>query len=141
MLTLGKKDLLIPPGQPSETTSLESTGRLLYPPHRARTTHPLPGSHCSHRGLVLSHPSSVLLALGFQMMSFSRNPFPSRSRFDVSGTVGGLRLTSSSGHPISVKNVTQNIEVGSGVLPEVGWHLAFSSACFGTKWTSCENNG
>ncbi|XP_041506459.1 polycystic kidney disease protein 1-like 2 [Microtus oregoni] len=54
-----------------------------------------------------------------RMMSFSRNPFPSRSRFDISGTVGGLRLTSSSGHPISVKNTTQSIEI---LLPRISEH-------------------
>ncbi|KAL1784629.1 polycystic kidney disease protein 1-like 2 [Sigmodon hispidus] len=51
-----------------------------------------------------------------RVMSFSQNPFPSRSRFEVSGTVGGLRLTSSSGHPIPVKNLSQNIEI---LLPRI----------------------
>nr|Q7TN88.1 RecName: Full=Polycystin-1-like protein 2; Short=Polycystin-1L2; AltName: Full=PC1-like 2 protein; AltName: Full=Polycystic kidney disease protein 1-like 2; Flags: Precursor [Mus musculus]AAO32797.1 polycystic kidney disease 1-like 2 [Mus musculus] len=55
-----------------------------------------------------------------RMMSFSQNPFPSRSQFDVSGTVGGLRLTSSSGHPIPVKNLSQNIEI---LLPRISAHI------------------
>ncbi|XP_040592237.1 polycystic kidney disease protein 1-like 2 isoform X2 [Mesocricetus auratus] len=54
-----------------------------------------------------------------RMMSFSQNPFPSRSRFEVSGTVGGLRLTSSSGHPIPVKNLSQSIEI---LLPRISEH-------------------
>ncbi|XP_031192748.1 polycystic kidney disease protein 1-like 2 [Mastomys coucha] len=65
-----------------------------------------------------------------RMMSFSQNPFPSQSQFDVSGTVGGLRLTSSIGHPIPVKNLSQNIEVGTELFSRPWWHLAFSSACF-----------
>ncbi|XP_028608529.1 polycystic kidney disease protein 1-like 2 [Grammomys surdaster] len=55
-----------------------------------------------------------------RMMSFSQNPFPSRSQFDVSGTVGGLRLTSSRGHPIPVKNLSQNIEI---LLPRISAHI------------------
>ncbi|XP_028731528.1 polycystic kidney disease protein 1-like 2 isoform X2 [Peromyscus leucopus] len=54
-----------------------------------------------------------------RMVSFSQNPFLSRSRFEVSGTVGGLRLTSSSGHPIPVKNLSQNIEI---LLPRISEH-------------------
>uniref|UniRef100_A0A8C5LJS9 Polycystin-1-like protein 2 n=1 Tax=Jaculus jaculus TaxID=51337 RepID=A0A8C5LJS9_JACJA len=46
-----------------------------------------------------------------RMMSFPKSPFPAQSRFDVSGTVGGLRLTSLSGQPIPVKNLSQNIEI------------------------------
>ncbi|XP_021075889.1 polycystic kidney disease protein 1-like 2 [Mus pahari] len=55
-----------------------------------------------------------------RMMSFSQSPFPSRSHFHVSGTVGGLRLTSSSGHPIPVKNLSQNIEI---LLPRISAHI------------------
>ncbi|XP_052023259.1 polycystic kidney disease protein 1-like 2 [Apodemus sylvaticus] len=55
-----------------------------------------------------------------RMMSFSQNPFPSQSQFDVSGTVGGLRLTSFSGHPILVKNLSQNIEI---LLPRISAHI------------------
>ncbi|XP_021494524.1 polycystin-1-like protein 2 isoform X1 [Meriones unguiculatus] len=54
-----------------------------------------------------------------RMMSFSQNPFPSRSRFDVSGSVGGLRLSSPSGHSIPVKNLSQNIEI---LLPRISEH-------------------
>ncbi|EDL92644.1 rCG51274 [Rattus norvegicus] len=54
------------------------------------------------------------------MMSFSQNPFPSRSHFEVSGTVGGLRLTSSSGRPIPVKNLSQNIEI---LLPRISTRI------------------
>ncbi|XP_053067305.1 polycystic kidney disease protein 1-like 2 isoform X2 [Acinonyx jubatus] len=46
-----------------------------------------------------------------RMMSFPMSPFPARSHFDVSGTVGGLCLTSSSGHLIPVKNLSENIEI------------------------------
>ncbi|XP_057568736.1 polycystic kidney disease protein 1-like 2 [Hippopotamus amphibius kiboko] len=46
-----------------------------------------------------------------RMMSFPRNPFPVRSHFDVSGTVGGLSLTSPSGQLIPVQNLSENIEI------------------------------
>ncbi|XP_053762669.1 polycystic kidney disease protein 1-like 2 [Panthera pardus] len=46
-----------------------------------------------------------------RMMSFPMSPFPARSHFDVSGTVGGLCLTSPSGHLIPVKNLSENIEI------------------------------
>jgi hypothetical protein len=59
------------------------------------------------------------------MMSLSKSPFPVQSRFDVSGTIGGLVLTSPSGQPIPVKNLSENIEVEVGVLSEARWHLVF----------------
>lgn len=110
-------------------------GRSLHPPHRARASYQ-PAGLTVHTGACSPWLSSVLLALGFQMMSFSQNPFPSRSQFDVSGTVGGLRLTSSSGHPIPVKNLSQNIEVGAALLAAAGWHLAFllSSLVWEQMW-------
>ncbi|XP_064239027.1 polycystin-1-like protein 2 isoform X2 [Aotus nancymaae] len=46
-----------------------------------------------------------------KMMSFPKSPFPARSHFDVSGTVGGLRVTSPSGQLIPVKNLSENIEI------------------------------
>ncbi|XP_053465162.1 polycystic kidney disease protein 1-like 2 [Nycticebus coucang] len=45
------------------------------------------------------------------MMSFPKSPFQAQSHFDVSGTVGGLRLTSPSGQLIPVKNLSENIEI------------------------------
>ncbi|KAL6045311.1 hypothetical protein STEG23_018459 [Scotinomys teguina] len=68
----------------------------------------------------LGHGSEESMkANGSQMVSFSQNPFLSWSRFEVSGTVGGLRLTSSSDHPIPVKNLSQNIEI---LLPRISEH-------------------
>ncbi|XP_070118188.1 polycystin-1-like protein 2 isoform X2 [Equus caballus] len=49
-----------------------------------------------------------------RMMSFPKSPFPARGHFDVSGTVGGLSLTSPSGQLIAVKNLSENIEVEVG---------------------------
>nr|XP_023493143.1 polycystic kidney disease protein 1-like 2 [Equus caballus] len=46
-----------------------------------------------------------------RMMSFPKSPFPARGHFDVSGTVGGLSLTSPSGQLIAVKNLSENIEI------------------------------
>ncbi|KAB1274495.1 Polycystic kidney disease protein 1-like 2 [Camelus dromedarius] len=50
------------------------------------------------------------------MISFPKSPFPTGSHFDVSGTVGGLSLTSPSGRLIPVKNLSENIEI---LLPRV----------------------
>ncbi|XP_054390399.1 polycystin-1-like protein 2 [Pongo abelii] len=46
-----------------------------------------------------------------KMMSFPKSPFPAQSHFDVSGTVGGLRVTSPGGQLIPMKNLSENIEV------------------------------
>ncbi|XP_046290740.1 polycystin-1-like protein 2 isoform X1 [Marmota monax] len=46
-----------------------------------------------------------------RMMSFPKSPFQAGSHFDVSGTVGGLRLTSPSGQLLPVKNLSENIEI------------------------------
>ncbi|XP_052512125.1 polycystic kidney disease protein 1-like 2 [Budorcas taxicolor] len=46
-----------------------------------------------------------------RMMSFPKSPFPARGHFDVSGTVGGLSLTSPSGQLIPVKNLSEYIEI------------------------------
>ncbi|XP_008063168.1 polycystic kidney disease protein 1-like 2 [Carlito syrichta] len=51
-----------------------------------------------------------------RMTSFPRSPFPARSHFDVSGTVGGLCLTNPSGQLIPVKNLSENIEI---LLPQL----------------------
>ncbi|XP_016052978.1 PREDICTED: polycystic kidney disease protein 1-like 2 [Miniopterus natalensis] len=45
------------------------------------------------------------------MMSFPKSPFPAQSHFNVSGTVGGLTLTSPSGQLICMKNLSENIEI------------------------------
>ncbi|KAM4833715.1 polycystin-1-like protein 2 [Thomomys bottae] len=44
-------------------------------------------------------------------MSFPKSPFPAGSRFAVSGTVGGLLITTPRGQPIPVKNLLENIEI------------------------------
>ncbi|XP_076989221.1 polycystin-1-like protein 2 isoform X2 [Tamandua tetradactyla] len=46
-----------------------------------------------------------------RIMSFPNSPFPDRGRFNVSGTVGGLCLTSPSGRSLPVKNLQENIEI------------------------------
>ncbi|XP_069871843.1 polycystin-1-like protein 2 [Dipodomys merriami] len=46
-----------------------------------------------------------------RMTSFPKSPFPAGSRFDISGTVGGLLVTSPGGQPIPVKNLSENIEI------------------------------
>uniref|UniRef100_A0A8D1BLF4 Polycystin-1-like protein 2 n=1 Tax=Sus scrofa TaxID=9823 RepID=A0A8D1BLF4_PIG len=51
-----------------------------------------------------------------RMMSFPQSPFPARSPLDVSGTIGGLSLTSPSGQLIPVKNLSENIEI---LLPQL----------------------
>ncbi|XP_006152651.1 polycystic kidney disease protein 1-like 2 isoform X2 [Tupaia chinensis] len=53
-----------------------------------------------------------------RMMSFPRSPFPACGHFNVSGTVGGLHLTSPRGQPIPVKNLSENIEILLPRLPE-----------------------
>lgn len=99
------------PGKPDT-----ANGGVPHSPHRARATclsHL--GKPChSHRDAVTFQPSGALastLCSWFQMMSFPMSPFPAQSDFDISGTVGGLRLTSPSGHLIPVKNLSENIEV------------------------------
>ncbi|XP_062032025.1 polycystin-1-like protein 2 [Lepus europaeus] len=46
-----------------------------------------------------------------RMMSFPKSPFPAGSHFDVSGTIGGLRLTHADGQLIPVRNLSENIEI------------------------------
>ncbi|KAF3817624.1 hypothetical protein GH733_012911 [Mirounga leonina] len=83
---------------------------------------------------ALQHASEALLAVSskahpedqgrqaatkdlFQaVISFPKSPFPARSHFDVSGTVGGLCLSSPSGHLIPMKNLSENIEI---LLPQL----------------------
>ncbi|XP_039081859.1 polycystic kidney disease protein 1-like 2 [Hyaena hyaena] len=59
----------------------------------------------------LSSTESSQEPVDIRMMSFPMSPFPAQSDFDISGTVGGLRLTSPSGHLIPVKNLSENIEI------------------------------
>nr|KAF6411309.1 hypothetical protein HJG63_015372 [Rousettus aegyptiacus] len=54
-----------------------------------------------------------------RMMSFSKSPFSAQSHFDVSGTVGGLSLTSPSGQLIPMKNLSEDIEI---LLPRLSGH-------------------
>ena len=58
-------------------------------------------------------------------MSFPKSPFPARGHFDVSGTVGGLSLTSPSGQLIPVKNLSEYIEVGFGCAQKSGGTSVF----------------
>ncbi|KAF6078991.1 hypothetical protein HJG60_015036 [Phyllostomus discolor] len=53
-----------------------------------------------------------------RMMSFPKSPFPARRHFDVSGTVGGLSLTSPSGQLIPMNNLSENVEILLPRLPE-----------------------
>ncbi|KAK2505456.1 hypothetical protein MC885_012343, partial [Smutsia gigantea] len=56
-------------------------------------------------------PSLSVSTHRLQMMSFPKSPFPARSHTDVSGTVGGLSLTSPSGQLMFMKNLSENIEI------------------------------
>ncbi|XP_053556626.1 polycystic kidney disease protein 1-like 2 [Bombina bombina] len=49
-----------------------------------------------------------------RMVSFSVNPFSSSDTIDISGSVGGLSLTSTNGSVIPVKDLTEHIEI---ILP------------------------
>ncbi|XP_053305767.1 polycystic kidney disease protein 1-like 2 [Spea bombifrons] len=53
-------------------------------------------------------------AVDLRMVSFSVNPFSSDCAFDVSGSVGGLSLTSTNGSVIPVIDLTEYIEI---ILP------------------------
>nr|XP_058135506.1 polycystin-1-like protein 3 [Dasypus novemcinctus] len=59
----------------------------------------------------LISPADAREPVDIRMMSFPKSPFPACSRFNVSGTVGGLRLTSPSGRPLPVKNLPERIEI------------------------------
>uniref|UniRef100_M3YDV1 Polycystin-1-like protein 2 n=1 Tax=Mustela putorius furo TaxID=9669 RepID=M3YDV1_MUSPF len=61
----------------------------------------------SYLGSMEDRPEPV----DIRVMSFPKSPFLAQSRFDVSGTVGGLCLTSPSGHLIAMKNLSENIEI------------------------------
>lgn len=90
----------------------------------------------SHRGLVIFQPLGALanaLCSWFQMMSFPKSPFPARGHFDVSGTVGGLSLTSPSGQRIPVKNLSEYIEVGLGYAQKSGGTSEFFFNLVGSK--------
>ncbi|XP_040185090.1 polycystic kidney disease protein 1-like 2 [Rana temporaria] len=50
-------------------------------------------------------------ALDLRMVSFLVNPFSSRNTFEITGSVGGLSLSSTNGSIISVKNLTEYIEI------------------------------
>ncbi|XP_063800339.1 polycystin-1-like protein 2 [Pseudophryne corroboree] len=52
--------------------------------------------------------------LDLRMVSFSVNPFSQSATFDISGSVGGLSLTSLNGSVIPIKNLTEYIEI---ILP------------------------
>ncbi|XP_047565947.1 polycystic kidney disease protein 1-like 2 [Lutra lutra] len=61
----------------------------------------------SYLGSMEESPEPV----DIRVMSFPKSPFLAQSHFDVSGTVGGLCLTSPSGHLIPMKNLSENIEI------------------------------
>ncbi|KAM4614101.1 polycystin-1-like protein 2 [Discoglossus pictus] len=62
----------------------------------------------------LSAPIDSEGAVDLRMVSFSVNPFSSSDTIDVSGSVGGLSLTSTNGSVIPVKDLTEYIEI---ILP------------------------
>ncbi|KAM4723032.1 polycystin-1-like protein 2 [Rhinophrynus dorsalis] len=62
----------------------------------------------------LSIPIESMDAVDLRMVSFSVNPFSSSDTFDISGSVGGLSLTSPNGSVIPVKDLTEYIEI---ILP------------------------
>ncbi|OCT84402.1 hypothetical protein XELAEV_18022555mg [Xenopus laevis] len=62
----------------------------------------------------LSIPIGSEDAVDLRMVSFSVNPFSSSNTFDISGSVGGLSLTSPDGSVIPVKDLTEHIEI---ILP------------------------
>lgn len=106
-------------------------GRAPPSPHKARATCPshLRKPHPSHRDLGTFPSLGALpdsLPSWFQMMSFPQSPFPARSPLDVSGTIGGLSLTSPSGQLIPVKNLSENIEVDLGCSQKSGAFLSSS---------------
>ncbi|XP_003791467.2 polycystic kidney disease protein 1-like 2 [Otolemur garnettii] len=62
-------------------------------------------------GLSLGSLEHSQELVDIRMMSFPKSPFQAQSHFDVSGTVGGLCLTSPSGRLIPVMNLSENIEI------------------------------
>ncbi|XP_068117923.1 polycystin-1-like protein 2 [Hyperolius riggenbachi] len=50
-------------------------------------------------------------ALDLRMVSFAVNPFSSSDTFDITGSVGGLSLTSTNGSAIPIKGLTEYIEI------------------------------
>eukprot|EP00079_Xenopus_tropicalis_P034906 XP_017948677.1 PREDICTED: polycystic kidney disease protein 1-like 2 [Xenopus tropicalis] len=62
----------------------------------------------------LSIPIGNEDAVDLRMVSFLVNPFSSSNTFDISGSVGGLSLTSPDGSVIPVKDLTEHIEI---ILP------------------------
>lgn len=75
------------------------------------------------------------------MMSFPKSPFPAGGHFNVSGTVGGLSLTSPSGQLIPVKNLSEYIEVGFGCAQKSGGTSVFFFNLVGSKsWLVMKKN-
>ncbi|KAG9475124.1 hypothetical protein GDO78_003535 [Eleutherodactylus coqui] len=60
---------------------------------------------------TLNLPMGNEEALDLRMVSFSVNPFSSSNMFDITGSVGGLSLTSMNGSVIPVKDLTEFIEI------------------------------
>lgn len=90
----------------------------------------------SHRNLFTFQPWGTWAKAPcswFQMMSFPKSPFPARRHFDVSGTVGGLSLTSPSGQLKPMKNLSENVEVDVGGAVRSQVALPSSSARLGLK--------
>ncbi|KAM4017468.1 polycystin-1-like protein 2 [Anomaloglossus baeobatrachus] len=59
----------------------------------------------------LNLPMGEVEALDLRMVSFSVNPFSASNTIDISGSVGGLSLTSTNGSVIPVKDLTEHIEI------------------------------
>ncbi|XP_077919652.1 polycystin-1-like protein 2 [Halichoerus grypus] len=80
-------------------------GSFVHAAAASSATFTLPAA--SSLGSVEDSPEPV----DIRVMSFPKSPFPARSHLDVSGTVGGLCLSSPSGHLIPMKNLSENIEI------------------------------
>lgn len=51
------------------------------------------------------------------MLSLDKNPFVWNERGNISGTIGALSLVTRNGSNIPVKNLNEDIEVGSASVP------------------------
>ncbi|XP_037671501.1 polycystic kidney disease protein 1-like 2 [Choloepus didactylus] len=100
------------------------TNRIQPPPWRSPSVHLASANSATFTLPAASSLISLTDAhepVDIRMMSFPKSPFRAHSRFHVSGTVGGLRLSSPSGRPIPVKNLPENIEI---LLPRLSEGLS-----------------
>lgn len=111
------------PGRPDTANS-----SVPHSPHWVTCLFYLRKPYHSHKDAFTFQPLGALASTPcswFQVMSFPKSPFLAQSRFDVSGTVGGLCLTSPSGHLIAMKNLSENIEVEVGGAVRSPCHFCF----------------